>query len=176
MLVLLFKDVMQDKGVFSVFRSIFSLLLSYGFLLLANGLFNSLLGLRATLEGVNTSWLGFIMASYFLGLLLGGLFAVRIITRVGHIRAFAVFASLMSTTALLHPLFLEVSQWMLLRLISGFCMAGLIIVTESWLNEATPSHQRGGVLSSYMMVNYMAAGCGQFLLNLGDVGQFQLFS
>ena len=66
------------------------------------------------------------MASYFLGLLLGGLFAVRIITRVGHIRAFAVFASLMSTTALLHPLFLEVSQWMLLRLISGFCMAGLI--------------------------------------------------
>ena len=176
MLGLLFKDVMQDKGVFSVFRSIFSLLLSYGFLLLANGLFNSLLGLRATLEGVNTSWLGFIMASYFLGLLLGGLFAVRIITRVGHIRAFAVFASLMSTTALLHPLFLEVSQWMLLRFISGFCMAGLIIVTESWLNEATPSHQRGGVLSSYMMVNYMAAGCGQFLLNLGDVGQFQLFS
>ena len=170
------KAVMHDKGVFSVFRSKFSLLLSYGFLLLANGLFNSLLGLRAKLEGVTTSWLGFIMASYFLGLLLGGLFAVRIISRVGHIRAFAVFASLMSATALLHPLFLEVSHWMLLRLISGFCMAGLIIVTESWLNEATPSHQRGSVLSSYMMVNYMAAGCGQFLLNLGDVGQFELFS
>ena len=160
----------------SVFRSIFSLLLSYCLLLLANGLFNSLLGLRATLEGVSTSWLGFIMASYFLGLLLGGLFAGRIVTRVGHIRAFAVFASLMSTTALLHPLFLEVSYWMLLRLVSGFCMAGLIIVTESWLNDATPSHQRGGVLSSYMMVNYMAAGCGQFLLNVGDVGQFELFS
>tara|TARA_B100000780_G_C21085627_1_gene437335 strand:+ start:206 stop:1480 length:1275 start_codon:yes stop_codon:yes gene_type:complete len=162
--------------VISVFRSIFSLLLSYGLLLLANGLFNSLLGLRATLEGVSTSWLGFIMASYFLGLLLGGLFAGRIVARVGHIRAFAVFASLMSTTALLHPLFLEVSYWMLLRLVSGFCMAGLIIVTESWLNDATPSHQRGGVLSSYMMVNYMAAGCGQFLLNVGDVGQFELFS
>jgi len=167
---------MQDQGVISVFRSIFSLLLSYGFLLLANGLFNSLLGLRATLEGVSTSWLGFIMASYFLGLLMGGLFAGRIVARVGHIRAFAVFASLMSTTALLHPLFIEVSYWMLLRLVSGFCMAGLIIVTESWLNDATPSHQRGSVLSSYMMVNYMAAGCGQFLLNMGDIGQFQLFS
>jgi len=162
--------------VISVFRSIFSLLLSYGFLLLANGLFNSLLGLRATLEGVSTSWLGFIMASYFLGLLLGGLFAGRIVASVGHIRAFAVFASLMSTTALLHPLFIEVSYWMLLRLVSGFCMAGLIMVTESWLNDATPSHQRGSVLSSYMMVNYMAAGCGQFLLNMGDIGQFQLFS
>ena len=167
---------MQDEGVISVFRSIFSLLLSYGLLLLANGLFNSLLGLRATLEGVSTSWLGFIMASYFLGLLLGGLFAGRIVARVGHIRAFAVFASLMSTTALLHPLFIEVSYWMLLRLVSGFCMAGLIMVTESWLNDATPSHQRGSVLSSYMMVNYMAAGCGQFLLNMGDIGQFQLFS
>ncbi len=160
----------------SIFRSIFSLLLSYGFLLLANGLFNSLLGLRAKLEGVSTSWLGFIMASYFVGLLLGGLFAGRVVARVGHIRAFAVFASIMSATALLHPMFLEVSHWMFLRLISGFCMAGLIIVTESWLNEATPSHQRGAVLSSYMMVNYMAAGCGQFLLNLGDIGQFQLFS
>jgi len=166
----------QDKRVISVFRSILSLLLSYGFLLLANGLFNSLLGLRATLEGVTTSWLGFIMASYFVGLLLGGLFAGRVVARVGHIRAFAVFASLMSATALLHPLFLEVSHWMLLRLVSGFCMAGLIMVTESWLNEATPSHQRGTVLSSYMMVNYLAAGSGQFLLNLGDVGQFQLFS
>jgi len=176
MLKPLSKTVMQDDGVISVFRSIFSLLLSYGFLLLANGLFNSLLGLRATLEGVSTSWLGFIMASYFLGLLLGGLFAGRIVASVGHIRAFAVFASLMSTTALLHPLFLEVSYWMLLRLVSGFCMAGLIMVTESWLNDATPSHQRGGVLSSYMMVNYMAAGCGQFLLNMGDVGQFELFS
>lgn len=162
--------------MFAVYRSIFSLLLSYGLLLLANGLFNSLLGLRATLEGVSTSWLGFIMASYFLGLLLGGLFAGRIVARVGHIRAFAVFASLMSTTALLHPLFLDVSYWMLLRLVSGFCMAGLIMVTESWLNEATPSDQRGSVLSSYMMVNYTAAGCGQFLLNLGDIGQFQLFS
>ena len=176
MLEPLSKTVIQDEGVISVFRSIFSLLLSYGLLLLANGLFNSLLGLRATLEGVSTSWLGFIMASYFLGLLLGGLFAGRIVARVGHIRAFAVFASLMSTTALLHPLFLEVSYWMLLRLVSGFCMAGLIMVTESWLNDATPSHQRGGVLSSYMMVNYMAAGCGQFLLNMGDVGQFELFS
>jgi MFS family permease len=168
----------DDAGpsVISVFRSIFSLLLSYGFLLLANGLFNSLLGLRATLEGVSTSWLGFIMASYFLGLLLGGLFAGRVVASVGHIRAFAVFASLMSTMALLHPLFLEVSHWMLLRLVSGFCMAGLIMVTESWLNEATPSHQRGAVLSSYMMVNYLAAGSGQFLLNLGDVGEFQLFS
>lgn len=162
--------------MFSILRSISSLLLSYGLLLLANGLFNSLLGLRARLEGVSTSWLGFIMASYFFGLLLGGLFAGRIVARVGHIRAFAVFASLMSATALLHPLFLEVSQWMLLRLISGFCMAGLIMVTESWLNEATPSHQRGSILASYMMVNYMAAGSGQFLLNLGDVGQFQLFS
>ena len=40
MLEPLSKTVMQDEGVISVFRSIFSLLLSYGLLLLANGLFN----------------------------------------------------------------------------------------------------------------------------------------
>ena len=69
--------------MFFVYRSFFSLLFSYGLLLLANGLFNSLLGLRATLEGVTPSWLGFIIASYFLGLLLGGLLAGRIVASAG---------------------------------------------------------------------------------------------
>ena len=35
---------------------------------------------------------------------------------------------------------------------------------------------RGQVLSLYMITNYFAAGCGQFLLTVGDPSQFQLFS
>jgi MFS family permease len=65
---------------------------------------------------------------------------------------------------------------MLLRMLGGFCMAGMIMVTESWLNEAASNKTRGQILSFYMITNYFAAGCGQFLLNVGDPSQYQLFS
>ena len=162
--------------MFITLRTVFSLLLSYGLLLLANGLFSTLLGVRTQVEGFSTDLVGFIVASYFLGLLFGGVFAGRVVARVGHIRSFAAFASLMSVTALLHPLWISVGGWMVLRMLSGFCMAGLIMVTESWLNERASNVNRGQVLSFYMITNYFAAGSGQFLLTFGDPSQFQLFS
>jgi MFS family permease len=162
--------------LFGTLAAVFSLLLSFGRLLLANGLFSTLLGVRTQLEGFPTDLVGFIVASYFFGLLCGGVFAGRIVARVGHIRSFAAFASLMSVSALLHPIWISAGSWMLLRMLSGFCMAGLIMVTESWLNTRASNHNRGQVLSFYMITNYFAAGCGQFLLSVGDPSQFQLFS
>ena len=162
--------------MFKTLGTVISLLLSYGLLLLANGLFSTLLGVRTQVEGFSATLVGFIVAAYFFGLLLGGLFAGRVVTRVGHIRSFAAFASLMSVSALLFPIFVTPIAWMLLRMLGGFCMAGMIMVTESWLNEAASNKTRGQILSFYMITNYFAAGCGQFLLTAGDPSQFQLFS
>ncbi len=55
-------------------------------------------------------------------------------------------------------------------------MAGMIMVTESWLNEAASNKTRGKVLSVYMITNYFAAGCGNFLLTVGEPSEFLLFS
>ena len=162
--------------MFKTLGTVASLLLSYGLLLLANGLFSTLLAVRTQVEGFSSTTVGFIVASYFSGLLLGGLFAGRAVTRVGHIRSFAAFASFVSISALLHPLFVTPIAWMMLRMLAGFCMAGMIMVTESWLNEAASNKTRGQVLSFYMITNYFAAGCGQFLLTTGDPSQYQLFS
>ena len=162
--------------MFKTLGTVVALLLSYGLLLLANGLFSTLLGVRTQVEGFSATLVGFIVASYFTGLLLGGLFASRVVIRVGHIRSFAAFASIMSVSALLHPIFVSAYAWMLFRLASGFCMAGMIMVTESWLNEAASNKTRGQILSFYMITNYFAAGCGQFLLNIGDPSEFLLFS
>ena len=109
-----------------------------------------------------SSLTGFVVAAYFCGLLLGGLFAAGVVARVGHIRSFAAFASIMSISALLHPIFIDGWAWMLFRLTAGFCMAGMIIVTESWLNETATNATRGKILSVYMITNYFAAGCGNF--------------
>ena len=162
--------------MFKTLGTVIALLFSYGLLLFANGLFSTLLGVRTQVEGFSPNVVGFIVAAYFFGLLLGGLFAARVVIRVGHIRSFAVFASCMSVSALLHPIFVDPLLWMVLRMISGFCMAGMIIVTESWLNEAASNKTRGQILSFYMITNYFAAGCGQFLLTLGDPSEYLLFS
>jgi len=162
--------------LFNTLITVSSILFSYGLLLLANGLFSTLLGVRTQVEGFSTNLTGFVVAAYFSGLLLGGLFAARIVVRVGHIRSFAAFASLMSASALMHPLFVEGYAWMAFRLVAGFCMAGMIMVTESWLNESASNNTRGKILSIYMITNYFAAGCGNFLLTVGDPSDFELFS
>ena len=162
--------------MFDTIRSVFSLLLSYGLLLLANGLFGTLLGVRSQIEGFATELIGIIMGSYFLGLLVGAQRAVHIVAGVGHIRAFAAFASVMSVTALLHVMWLDPFVWCVLRFAAGFCMAGMVTVTESWLNERASNQTRGQVLALYMITNYFAAGCGQFLLTVADPARFQLFS
>ncbi len=159
-----------------MYKTIVSILLSYGLLLLANGLFATLLGVRTQVEGFSPNLVGFVVAAYFSGLLLGGMFADQVVIRAGHIRSFAAFASLMSASALLHPIFVSAYAWMGFRLVGGFCMAGMIMVTESWLNESASNKTRGKVLSVYMITNYFAAGCGNFLLTVGDPSDFELFS
>ncbi len=166
----------ESTNLLATLRSVFSLLLSYGLLLLANGMFGTLLGVRSRIEGFSTEVFGLIMAAYFLGLLLGALRAGLVVAAVGHIRAFAAFASVMSVTALLHVIVADPIVWTILRFASGFCMAGMILVTESWLNARCTKRTRGQVMAFYMVTNYFSAGTGQFLLTIADPAQFQLFS
>ena len=155
--------------------SVAALLSSYGLLLLANGMFGTLIGLRTQIESFSTAVAGLIVAAYFLGLLAGGVQAVRVVAAVGHIRAFAAFASIMSVSALGIVLVIDHFAWAAMRFIGGFCMAGMIVATESWLNERCTNETRGQVMAFYMITNYLAAGCGQFILPLGDPADFELF-
>ncbi len=161
--------------MWTTIRSISSLLLSHGLLLIGNGMISTLLGLRSRHEGFSTEITGFVMAGFFVGLLAGGLYAARVISTVGHIRAFAAFASLMSVAVLAHVLYIDPIVWFILRVIAGFCMAGMVMVVESWVNERATNETRGQVLSLYMIINYLGAGLGQFMLLIGDPAQFQLF-
>ncbi|MFC7554107.1 MFS transporter [Pseudoroseomonas wenyumeiae] len=87
---------------------------------------------------------------------------------VGHIRAFACFVSLLSASTLAYALYQSVGLWAALRLIDGFCIAGVYVCLESWLNDRAEPSQRGSVLAAYMVALYAGQGLGQFLLNLGQ--------
>lgn len=152
-----------------------ALFLGIGLMMLGNGLQGSLLGVRASLEGFTTVATGLVMTGYYAGFLVGSVMGPRMVRRVGHIRAFAALASMASTAVLLHTIFLDAPIWMAMRLVTGFCYAGLYVVAESWLNHQATNETRGQLLSIYMVVTYCGVGGGQFLLNLADPGGFQLF-
>lgn len=144
-------------------------------LLLGSGLLGTLLGVRAGIEGFTTVTVGIIMSAYFVGYLAGSRIGPRFIHRVGHIRTYAAFAAIAAAAAGLHAIFVSPFTWIVLRALTGVCLAGLYIVMESWINASASNRNRGHLLSIYMIVNLSGLALGQQLLNLFEPAGFQLF-
>ncbi len=115
------------------------------------------------------------MASYYVGFLLGSRIAPKTMERVGHVRVFAALASLASASPLVHSVFVDPLLWGAMRFVFGFCMAGLYVVAESWLNQAATNQTRGRLLSVYMLVMMGGLGAGQFLIGIAAPTGFKLF-
>ncbi len=152
-----------------------ALLLGVALLQIGNGLQGTLLGVRAQLEGFPTVVTGILMSGYYAGFLAGSTLAPRLVARVGHVRVFAALASLASTAILIHALLVNPATWVAIRLVTGFCYAGLFVVAESWLNEQSSNQTRGQMLSVYMVASTGGLALGQALLNAADPGGTELF-
>ena len=127
--------------------SITALLFSITLLLAGAGLMGAVVGVRRNLEGIDPQILGIVLAAYYVGLVIGSHQAGRIIRRVGHIRAFAIFAALCTVAILLQGLYTLPVLWFVLRVLIGFSTAGVYMVVESWLNERAANDARGRVFS-----------------------------
>lgn len=151
-----------------------SILISVFLFMMAVGLLNIFLSVRMSLAAVNSQVIGIIMASYFGGMIAGCLQARRVIGRVGHIRSFTAFAATATISVILHGLFESLTVWALLRVLTGFSLAGMYMVVESWLQEIAPRGNRGHLFSLYMLSNYTGMAAGQMLLTAGDPVTMQL--
>jgi MFS family permease len=158
----------------SSLRSVYSLLLGMGILLMGSGLIGTLLGLRAKSEGFSELAIGFVMSAFFVGYIVGSWLIPAVIARVGHIRTFAALAALSAAAALAHALWVDPVVWWVLRLINGISLLGSYMVIESWLNEQVVE-KRGQVFAIYMMTSLLALGAGQFLLLLYGPEAIQSF-
>ena len=151
-------------------HSIFSLLLAIGILLIGNGLLSTALSIHAGLESFSDTVTGIIMSAFFIGFVIGSYICPRLISEVGHIRAFAVLAAFAAVSAILYGLIVDPVVWWFLRIISGITMVGLYLVVESWLITLIPAQYRGKMFSVYVAVTLFSLGIGQYLILVYGAG------
>lgn len=150
-------------------RALAPLLFGTALILAGNGLLltSVAVGMREGGHGLLTT--AVVVTGYFVGFGLGSLRAESVVSRVGHVRAFAGFAAALAATAVAHVLVAATPfAWLLLRFVAGFSIAGLYLVIESWMNTAGEGGKRGQQLSVYMVVVHLAMASGQLLYALPD--------
>lgn len=157
-------------------RGNWALLFGITLMMIGHGLQGTLLSLGTALAGFPTGLSGIVLSGYFLGLLAGSLTVRHLIARVGHVRVFAAMASIASTTILCHVLVIEPLSWLVLRLVTGYCFAGIYIVAESWLNASSSNETRGRLLAIYMALQTLGFSLGPLLLNIADPSGFEPFA
>ena len=158
-----------------VLTKTWALFFGFAIISLAHGLQGTLIGVRAIVEGFSFISTGFIVAGYYVGYLTGSIVIPIFLKRVGHIRVFAALASLASIAILLHSVFIQPYMWFFIRILTGISLAGIFVIMESWLNAKSTNETRGKILSIYMIVTFSFLGLGQFLLNLSDPAEVDLF-
>lgn len=149
------------------------MIIGIGVVQVPNGILGTFLAVRLTLFQYSATAVGLVATAYALGFLVGCLLASRAIRVFGHIRAFVAFAAALAAHSLAFAIIVHPVPWIILRLLTGFCTAGMFTVAESWLNDQTPVRARGRVISLSMIGQKLSFGAGQLLLAVGDtVGPF----
>jgi MFS family permease len=161
--------------MFKVLAGVWALLIGIVLIMLGNGLHFTLIGLRGGIEGFSSSELAVVTSGYFMGFLAGARYSPRLIRRVGHVRVFAALGSFMSAGLIAFPMLTDPWAWTILRLLVGFCMSGIYVTAESWLNDAATNETRGKVLSAYMIAQTLGIIGAQGLLAMGDAQTAGLF-
>ena len=117
---------------------------------------------------------GILSSVYFVGFLFGCFIVPNLVSRVGHIRCFAVLTSVMTVSILCLGLWENFYFWLALRLVTGFAIVGLYLVIESWLNSEVTNEVRGSVLATYTVIILVGLAVGQLLMNTTAVDGFQI--
>lgn len=148
---------------------IYSPLASLVFLVLGGSFFMTFITVRLDDLGISKSVIGLIHSGFYAGTLLGALKCEALISRVGHIRAYAVFASVITITIILQGMFLNPYWWIVFRFFAGLALNGCYLVIESWLLGKSTKLTKGKILAIYMVCLYASQSGGQFFLKVIDI-------
>lgn len=163
-------------NLLSILRQVIAPLLSLFIFELGNGFFPTLLSLQLSNQNQSDLMIGLVAGAFYAGLLLGAFKIETVIGRIGHIRAFAAFASALTVLCMLNGIFSNLIFWIALRFVGGIVTAGVFVVIESWLLCVSTTQTRGQILSFYMMCFYAAQALGQLILKLDSTEPLFFFA
>ena len=158
-----------------LFKNSWALFTGIGIILIAHGLQSSLMGVRAVIENFSSLSTGILMSGYYIGYFAGSNLTPTLVSRVGHIRVFAAFASTASLSVLIIATYVDPIIWTFGRFLTVLSLVSCFIVAESWLNDRANNRTRGKLLSVYMFINYLGLACGALLLNFDHPKNFKPF-
>jgi MFS family permease len=141
----------------------------------ALGIVGAVMGIQMAARDVPAFLIGIVFSAYFGGFLAGSLTCERLINRVGHIRAFGVFAVSASIATLLLAVTDNIYAWVLFKVMTGYAIAGAFVVIESWLNDKASEDNRGRIFAVYMVVSWGASGLSPLSLNFANTYSDILF-
>ncbi len=141
----------------ALFLSVVLLQLSSG----AVAPFDALTGLGA---GFTPSQVGFLGSSHFFGFFIGCWWAPRLMGEVGHSRTFATFTALGAIGLAAHVLVMDPIAWSIMRMATGFCVAGCYTVIEAWLQAKVTNETRGRAMGTYRVVDISASLAAQLMI------------
>jgi len=146
-------------------RNVLFALLSSAFIIgVAFGGLAPLLALVMESRGVSTLVIGLNSAMSPIGVISATTLTPFLIKRVGAVNALLLGSGIILCAILLFPLFDELPIWFILRFIIGIGLAMPWVVSETWLNMATPNSSRGRVMAIYTMVLAMGFAAGPVIV------------
>jgi len=142
--------------MFLILLSIAAIVSSTVILQIGNNMVAPLLVLRANAADESLGYVGLIPTSYGIGFVLGCIWGPKLINQVGHIRAFAVAAAILSTLAITMHLSFSTESDIIIRGIMGASIAIISTCADSWVARGTPMSMRGQVMGLYATVTKLA--------------------
>lgn len=157
------------------FRALLPVMLAICVIGTGNSLLTTSVSLNLSEPGIDPGIVQLLLTGFPVGFLAGCLAARFLVARFGHritflavtfLAAFAGFGY-MATTA--------TPVWLVLRFFSGFAMAVMFVVSESWINLYADERNRGAYFSLYMMMTSLAVLFGQLLVEAAGPHSPHLF-
>jgi MFS family permease len=126
--------------------------------------------------GAGAFSVGLVAAAYSVGFLIGALYGPRFIARIGHIRAFAALAAIVTLATLAFSATDWLVVWVLVRALAGAAMAGMFTISESWLAETAQREERGRVMAYGLITGKLGLILGPFLTGMAEPGAIAAFA
>jgi MFS family permease len=132
----------------------------------ASGLVTTKVSLELETQKATVNAVRLVVTGYPVGFILGCLTIRRIVSRTGHGRAFLGLVAALTLITLTFVATGNPFAWFLLRIGSGFGMASIFTIVESWITLYSRRDNRGALLSFYMILDTLGSATGPALIGL----------